>query len=133
MLASPGPAGPTGSSGPIGNIGASGPKGSGRGSGPLGATGFTMCSLISNVAGKIMLTRATLVYSPLYRKGTVSHVFCSFPRQAYSLSQQEVVTNGHHPISPLSIKCLRIQHLDGEMIGMEQAHVVAEVPIRDHR
>lgn len=37
--------------------------------------------LLSRVAGKIVLTRATSTYGPPNRKGTVGQVFYSFPRQ----------------------------------------------------
>ena len=93
----PGVKGDAGPLGPIGTIGAPGPQGAHRSAGPSGATGFTICCLLSKVAGKIMLTRARLAYSPPNRNGTVNQVFYSFPRQAYTLSQEEVVT-------PLSIK-----------------------------
>ena len=62
-----------------------------------------------------MLTRVTLAYSPPNRKGTVSQVFYSFPRQAYALSQQKVVTEWSLP----NIKHKGVKHLEGRMIGME--------------
>ena len=88
-----------------------------RCAGPPGATGFAIRCLISEVIGKIMLTRAALAFSPPNRKGTVSPVFYSFPRQAYALSQQEVVTEGSPPHIPFRHK--GVKHLEGGMIGME--------------
>ena len=64
-----------------------------------------------------MLTRATLAFSTPNRKGTVSQVFHSFPRQDYSLSQQEVVTEPSLPNMPFKHK--GVKHLEGGMIGME--------------
>ena len=64
-----------------------------------------------------MLTRMTLAYSPPNRKGTVSHVFYSFPRHAYTLSQQKVVTELSSP--NILFKHKGVKHLEGEMIGME--------------
>ena len=64
-----------------------------------------------------MLTRATLAYSPPNRKGTVSQVFCCFPRQASALSQQEVVTE--QPLPTIPFKHKGVKHLEAGMIGME--------------
>ena len=107
----PGAKGNAGALGPICTIGAPGPKGVHRSTGPPGATGFTIHCLISKVAGKIMLNRATLAYSPPNRKGTVSQVFYAFPKQAYTLSQQEVVTEQSSPNIPFKHK--GVKHLEG--------------------
>ena len=51
--------------GPIGSIGAPGPKGAHR---STGATGFSIRCRISRVAGKILLTSATVASGPSQQK-----------------------------------------------------------------
>ena len=63
-----------------------------------------------------MLTRVTFAYGPHNTKRTIIQVFYSFLRQAYTLSEQEVVTEWS---SNIPFKHKGVKHLEGYMRGME--------------